>query len=312
MFCYRFGICGSERRRALIAHSQNDSTAVGSSLGQDIFHGAPISTSPIHGSMPVFSTASHTATIPSNVISPLHSSSSSPVSTPGLERAPYNGSHPPGVTDVGRLELDHGSVINGMSSLPDTTRSSSHSTASSSSPSKGHNSSSSSGRSRRSTSSFSARYDIPQYPRRGQRWKPGRAKDAPAKELPDVLSTVEEVDELRYGRLGAQQDRYLDAFIQDLLCPRTNTWQLRSEAAPLNTQRLTQAEMDKILGMGDDAKVARSFADLARAGSISAALQLLKAAVDCNHRTLPRWGRRGTSQGLGSTNDRNSLFLHAG
>jgi hypothetical protein len=286
---YRLGACSGDRRRSTIAYNQNDSTSVDSGLGHGIFHGTPLSTSQIHGSLPVFTSTSHSATTPSNVISPLHS----PISTPGLERAPYHGNHPPGVTDVGRLELHHSTVIHNVSSVPDSARSSSHSTASSSS-STGHqssNSSSSSGRSRRSTSSFSARYDIPQYPRRGQRWKPGRPKDTPGKQLPDVLSTIEELDELRHGRLGAQQDRYLDAFIQDLLCPRTNTWQLRSEAAPSNTQRLTPEEVAKLLAGDDDVQVARSFADLARAGSITAALQLLKGAVERNHRALPRWVR---------------------
>lgn len=88
-----------------------------------------------------------------------------------------------------------------------------------------------------------------------------------------------------------QQDKYLDAFIEDLLCAQSTRWQYddRRRAGPASSS-LPVAVLED-LSKQDGPTAAKLFADLARAGNIRGALQLLEAAaLSHRHDTLSRWG----------------------
>lgn len=221
---------------------------------------------------------------------------------------PYNGLQPPGVVDVGRLQIADSlaakinaavtNSFNGGDSSSSSRGLASDSSINAVAGSHGGASSSSNGSSGVGHSSRflgdsgvtdDDHWQPPKYRRGGIRLRSKRATKA-AQQLPkqslvaNELSTVLHGDNLNNsGSLQDGQekhDRHLEALIEQLLCPQQNLWQQQQVA-----QQATDGSMSVPADVLDNLQklpaddLAGLVANYARAGQFSAALVLLEEAV---------------------------------
>jgi hypothetical protein len=221
---------------------------------------------------------------------------------------PYNGLQPPGVVDVGRLQIaDHlaaninAAVASGLDGGDRSSNSREFEGGSSSNGlagSHGRASSSSNGGSGGISSNRflgdtgitnDEHWQPPKYRRGGIRLRSKRATKA-AQQLPKKNLIAEELSTVLHGdnlnNSGSLQDgqekhdRHLEALIEQLLCPQQNLWQQQQVAqqAADGSMSVPADVLDNIQQLPAD-DLARLVANYARAGQFSAALVLLEEAV---------------------------------
>eukprot|EP00878_Enallax_costatus_P009353 GHUV01009775.1.p2 GENE.GHUV01009775.1~~GHUV01009775.1.p2 ORF type:complete len:470 (+),score=146.39 GHUV01009775.1:319-1728(+) len=191
---------------------------------------------------------------------------------------PYNGQPPPGVTDVGPLSIDPaGTPHTSVSSSSSSTGRALNGHYSSHNGDTGH-------------SSQQQEWQPPRYRREGLRIRSKRevhmAQRAQGQNL--VVEDLQKL--LRSSRVSSSSnssstpsdvvDSHLETFIEQVLCPKLNVWELKKATppAPDGSQAVPAEVLNNISSISAD-EVAQLQADLARNGQFSASLLLLEEAV---------------------------------